>query len=32
MDIIELFEELVKIMTEHDIELVRNSETAGVLK
>ena len=26
------FEELVKIMTEHDIELVKNSDTAGVLK
>ena len=26
------FEELVRIMTEHDIELVKNSDTAGVLK
>ena len=26
------FEELVKIMTEHDMELVKNSDTAGVLK
>ena len=26
------FEELVKIMTEHDIELVKNSDIAGVLK
>ena len=26
------FEELVKIMTMHDIELVKNSDTAGVLK
>ena len=26
------FEKLVKIMTEHDIELVKNSDTAGILK
>ena len=26
------FEELVRIMTEHDMELVKNSDTAGVLK
>lgn len=26
------FEELVKIMTEHDMELVKNSDIAGVLK
>ena len=26
------FEELVRIMTEHDIELVKNSDTAGILK
>ena len=26
------FDELVKIMTEHDLELVKNSATAGVLK
>ena len=26
------FEELVKIMTDHDIGLVQNSDTAGVLK
>ena len=26
------FDELVKIMTEHDMELVKNSTTAGVLK
>ena len=26
------FEELVEIMTKHDMELVKNSDTAGVLK
>jgi len=26
------FEELVRIMTEHDIGLVKNSDIAGVLK